>query len=346
MGKRKLGNWNVGWGGAITPYMPPRRRPRFTQPAGAPLRMGPLVRPKMQMRSGRSFTKTLTKKNTKSMRGGGAGKFSRTGYVKSHRIPRSLVGPIKAVPTRSIFGNGAACFASTQGRQAVVLLGALWNNPLLLAIRAANDANDKDSRYFLKHGSATYHLQNQNNFLVKATIYDVVALRDAPSTSLDDPVELFAKGILDEAGTGDKHLYVGVHPAMSPEFNTFYRIVRRSNITFVPGQLHHHRVFVRHNRFVRASEYEYITGASMRKLTYWSFMVFHGALGNEDDAGGTDKCTYMASRVDMAYHQNHVYSLLENNSPLRTVTQSLPAVTNIVHMADIGLVERAPISAE
>jgi len=173
-------------------------------------------------------------------------------------------------------------------------------------------------------------LKNQSNCVAKLSLYDLVTKKNTVSSSLDEPGELWAKGLTDYGAVGVTT--VGFTPFRSPEFNQYFGVNRVTTVSMEPGQQHDHVVYQLYNRVLDSIQFENNVGTSIAGVTRFLLVVFHGSLGHESASAST--VSYMPVTFDYAWSSEYTYGWIEKSARGFTATDANP--TTIVDMDFMG----------
>lgn len=314
-----------------------RKRPTTTA-TGAPVRLGRRVRPKLA----RSYV--LTKTKTKNR----PGKVTTHGDNQSSSV--STIGKKwlskfdkmlsrKIVSPQSSYKNDYGRVQCTQGTQGLTYFYFMTKTDMTAMETAANggSATNNNVRLFLKTGKVAIKLRNQANTTAKVTLYDISTKRDPLSTSVENPVKAWDKGMIDlGAGlTGVAQSVPGATPFKSPEFRNGFYVNKATTVYLEPGQQHDHTVYHKYNRIIDTVRYQNNTSAIFAGLTRWVMVVFHGTLGHESATPGT--VTFMPITLDYAVSYEYEYGWIEKTSPSFSLTDNFPkAVVDFDFMGESG----------
>lgn len=199
-------------------------------------------------------------------------------------------------------------------------------------------------RIFLRSARNVIHMRNQTNAPIKVKLFDIMTKRSPTSTTNNIPVNAWIKGIADDSGDGANHLLVGQMPGQSPEFRTYYRIVRERVLELQPGAFHEHFFKVNYNKMLSTTALDNLaTGIdSLGGFTFYSMIVAYGSIGS-DSASGTGAVTYLPVNLDVAYNKVYKYAYLEKNLPKYDIdaTHSAPAANTLHSVVDGDFVAAA-----
>lgn len=308
-----------------------RKRPYPFRPGGgtttgqsAPPRLGRRVRPKLA----RSYTATKTKTETQRGRVVKTSDNASFSVVKLGRSAGGLAYPIyKALSVpQTIVDSNSSQVLSAVGRQAVLLVipGVMFSTTALVNIKAAIAVTNRNLRIFLKKGRVKYTFRNQTNCNMRISIYDIMTKSYGPTLALDSPTDAWAKGLTDFGPTYTINT-VGATPNKSPEFKKQFRVASVTTLSLEPGQQHEHMVYHTYNRLIDSTIFDNWSGTSesIKGITRWTMVVFHGALVHESVT--PDQVTYANTTLDYAVHREYSYAWLEKAVPSLTFTDNLPS---------------------
>lgn len=347
--RRRLGWSRYGRGGqwmsapmgfSGTQFAPvPYRRKR--PPPGAPLRMGRIVRPRVQLKSGRSYTQTKTRRRRRpgTVTKNGDNASLSSNWIKStsrRRLPYAQYKQLASPQTLSFCSTGN--FSCTQGRQFVGFIQYLSRDNLLaMKSGLAGSSTEANLRFFMKTGRMKISLKNQSNSNARVTLYDIVPKRAAPNTMLDSPTEAWSKGNLDIAGSGTQYNLIGETPFKSPEFRRYFGVHRVTYVNLEPGMQHEHIVHMVYNKFVDSIAFEN-ENLSIPGLSRYCLVVFHGSLGHESVAPAT--VTTLPVVLDYMYMREWSFSYMLTPTATHQRVDTVPVnVVDFDHMGEAGDVD-------
>lgn len=352
--RRRLGWSRYGRGGqwmsspmgfSGTQFAPvPYRRKR--PPPGAPLRMGRIVRPRMQLKSGRSYTQTKTKRKRRpgNVTKNGDNASLSSNWIKStsrRRLPYAQYKQLAAPQTISLASTGN--FSCTQGRQFVGMVDYLTKGNLVPIKQSLVGTTDKNVRFFMKTGRMKISFKNQSNGNARLTLYDIVPKRTVPNGGLDTPTEAWAKGNLDLTGSGTHYNYIGETPFKSPEFRRYFGVHRVTYVNLEPGMQHEHVMHMVYNKFVDSLAFEN-ENACIPGLTRYCMIVFHGSLGHESLTPAT--VSTLPVTIDQMVIREWSFSYMETPTATHLRTDGVPTtVVDFDHMGEAGDVDADNIVA-
>lgn len=314
-----------------------RKRPTTTA-TGAPIRLGRRVRPKLA----RSYvlTKTKTKNRPGKVTSHGDNQSSSVSNIgKKWLSAFDKALSRKVVSPQTVYSNQSNNMSSTQGKQFCGYFNLLNKNDITTMETAANggSATNNTVRFFLKTAKVCLKLRNQSNTTAKMTIYDITTKRDPLSTTAENPVKAWDKGMVDlgAGATGVAQSVPGATPFKSPEFRNGFYVNRSTTVYLEPGQQHDHTVYHKYNRIVNSVRYQNNTSIYFGGLTRWIMVVFHGTLGHESLTAST--VTYMPITIDYVYSTEYSYGWIEKTAPAFSLTDNLPkTVADFDFMGESG----------
>lgn len=345
--RRRLGYGNRGaW---VPPYRPmfgapftpvPFKRKRPLTP-GAPTRAGRRVRPRYALKSGRSYTQTKTKRKRRpgTVTKNGDNASLSSNWIKStsrRRLPYAQYKQLAAPQTLSFSSTGN--FSCTQGRQFVGMVDYLSRNNLVAMKNGlTGSTTEANLRFFMKTGRMKISLKNQSNGNARLTLYDIVPKRTGPSAALDSPVEAWAKGNLDIAGSASHYNFIGETPFKSPEFRRYFGVHRVTYVNLEPGMQHEHVMHMVYNKFVDSVAFEN-ENACIPGLSRYCVIVFHGSLGHESLAPAT--VSTLPVTIDQMVFREWSFSYMLTPNATHQRTDGLPTtVVDFDHMGESGDVD-------
>jgi len=334
------GNYASTLGLRALPFKRKRPGPSTITGGGAVPRLGRRVRPRMARSY--TFTKTKTKQRTgKVISHGDNQSFSNNSIGKKWLTQFDSLMLRKVVSPQTVFSNLTGNVSSAQGKQAVLAFAYLTKTELTsMETASAGAATSVPTKYFLKVGKYVLRLRNQANTNCRMSIYDIVTKRNTVSTTLDNPSEVWTKGMTD-FGALTKET-IGMTPYRSPEFNQYFGVNRVTTISLEPGQQHDHTVYHKYNRVVDSIQFQNNVGTALAGLTRFIVIVFHGTLGHESLAASN--VTYMPITVDYAAQSEYTYGWIDKTTRAFTGTDSNPvAVADFDFMGESGDMDTNPI---
>lgn len=343
-GDRFYGGSYPGVGSALVPvYKRPRRDPPRRP---APVRMGARVGPRLK--SGRSYTRTATKRRRKMPKIYSHGDNSSFSY--NTIVGRSNLRSLRAIAKRvvnpqTVRANGASNWSVGYGVQSVNILGFMSKSQLVAIKTAANGgvATDNNLKLFLKSGLMRVNFRNTANTNMRCTIYDCVTRRTPPSSALDAPSEVWAKGMTDFSVTGT-YSTVGMTPFKSPEFREYFRVNKATTVSLEPGQEHQHTVYHKWNKIVNSTHFDNAPGEAVAGLTRYFMLVWHGTLGHEALDEGT--VTTSSGKLDYMFTSQYSYGFIQEVLPSFTNTNTLDTtITTFQFMGESGDADTAIVAA-
>lgn len=226
----------------------------------------------------------------------------------------------------------------TLGRQATTSVATTLSPGTLTAIKDIINGSStaKTVNMFLDSARTICYLRNQSNMQIKCRIFDVLCRRDPVGSGVDTPIEAWAKGITDIAGS-DNTTYIGSHPTQSEEFRKFYRILKTTVLDMPPGYYHEHIVKCKLNKVLNTTVLDSMSLNALGGYTITTMIVFHGTLVN--DTANDSLISFGSGKIDYAFLRTVKFGYLEKNTATATYSGTQFATTGLTpeFMGDTGM---------
>lgn len=210
--------------------------------------------------------------------------------------------------------NGAGQLLSPVGTQNSVVALTLYDNADMAVMQTDAGYNTgtypQRTNYYLDsaHGSAT--LTNIYLSNVTVDIYDVVARKDVSATALSTIQATWATGDVDEALTNG-YKKVGSTPFQAEAVNTYWKVLKKTQVVLGAGQMHKHHVQISPHQLVRGS-YLYYTQKAYRDLTYNTLFVIHGQPAN--DTVTQTQVTLGSAGINYIFEKEYKFKIMQGNT--------------------------------
>jgi hypothetical protein len=281
----------------------------------------------------KSKTKTKSKLHQKvSLIAGGPNSESKFFYGK-RKVPKAYTKVIKALAKNYVALNNAQRISVAVGLQGantlLTMFGPADMNTILTTI-----SSNKTNRAVVMSCSAEIMLTNMDLAPARVTLYDVIARRDIPSSSLNLPDVAWKVGYADEGGSNSNYSIIGTTPFSNDTFVQFYKVLKITNIVMSQGQTHFHRVNFSPNRLIDG-EYINYDQQGYKGLTCHT-MIVHSGMPANDSVTKTQVSTGVTN-IDVVNRIQYKYTWLTDNTTNYKVTNSLPGSFTVAQdLVDIG----------
>ncbi|AXH77389.1 MAG: putative capsid protein [Cressdnaviricota sp.] len=259
----------------------------------------------------------------------------------------------KSVFTRSVCGRIEGADAS--GPQASGLLGVAYPRSDLMYIQASmsdtinssvQTRSGFENQVYLKTCIVNHLITNQNNSNVFIDLYDIVARQDqglSPEITsqpvITTPLEAWVNGlaisgsnafsnVATQAFTAPASSSLGVTPSMSSQFNSLYKVLKKTNLCLAPGETIEHSQFHKPNYNFRYSKThgEETTGtleeAYVKNLTCFTLLVVHGQPGDLTDDGSVGMTIPEVNWSTSFVYKSHAFPFSKNVASLVSTADS------------------------
>lgn len=305
----------------------------------------------------RTTTRTKRKRSNVKVEGAG-GQIS--GFKRTGRIKRFTKQLYKRVSPQFIYANKSNRLFGTAGQQAIQTyylldnvaaqpttdndfnnMADVANNGELYAdtgalglIYPVKSYSPKTVKYFIDQVTAKYMMTNQENTNVELFIYDLVAKKDGSIT----PEGAWSGGLTDEGGNASYRNTVGISPFVSPQFNAYWKVLKKTRVVLGTGQSHCHyinwkcqKVF---NQEKLADSPYYIKGLSYATMIIQTGLPVTDTTGSTVTTAGTDVASVMTKQVKfkVVRDANQTFRNYFNNltTPGNAAQQMVDAATGAV----------------
>lgn len=251
----------------------------------------------------------------------------------------------RLVGRRTDFTNNSSNIVCTQGVQKVAYLYSLQQSELAALKTTLNGgvSTALPMKIFFGYQKLKLQLRNQSNVMARVCIYDLVPKRQAITSTADNPVEAWQKGLVD-FGLTNGETVVGQTPLRSPEFRRFFHVVRASGFWMEAGEQHEHTFYRKINKLFDSTAWDVSSPVFYPGLSAFFLIVVYGALAH-DNTSATSVTTAPVT-LDYAYSQEITSSMLPGSLPAYAQTNSLPtAIANLDQMGESGDADNDPTAA-
>lgn len=231
---------------------------------------------KTRLKTGRSTTKTKRKRSkTQTVQAPqlGTGGESYSSCVYKGR-PSKMHKTVKVMTNQFVYKVNKAFFTSSNwGQQGVTSVRGFINGDEMLAVveKAQRFYNSNGAgatvivdpgtagyqarKFFLDSVTATYRFANNGNTLINVQIYDLIC--KTTQTVLRNAQGEFVLAMEDEDNAVTTAPFSVFQPNCSPTqfklFNIQYKTIKKTTVRLHPGQVHHHKLVLKHNKVLDVS---------------------------------------------------------------------------------------------
>lgn len=324
LGGNLRGNYAAAMGLHAVAFSRKRKRAASYPPSAAP-RLGRRVR----ARPASSFTSTKTRRKRRSsgvvkQSENGSASFVKYGSSKIGRVNKQLYK--KLLGRRIDYYNGMFTGTSGTGRQYVQLL-TFGTHTQISSIKTALNGGASTQlplKMHIGYMKWVISLKNQSNFVGKCTLYDIVLKRMPYNDALDDPSELWRKGMTDFSAGVDQTNYPGNTPFRSPEFRRWCRVVKVTSLNIEPGQQHDHQVVRKHNRVYDTASWDH--SLVFTPVAMFTLIVWHGSIvSGSNSTVLSPQVSYCPMQIDGLWRMEVTSSMLPGTAPqYARITDAIP----------------------
>lgn len=232
----------------------------------------------------------------------------------------------KEVAPASYITNGAGQQLVTAGVQAPFLAMSMADSASMNLISSSS----KVLRLVLKSAIGEVFMANGFKANVRMTIYDIIARRDQPTTSIQNPYAAWGQGSTD-AALGTALTTVGGTPWETDTFNHFYKVLQRTELVLAGGAVHRHRVKLNYNKLIAGAEATYYSG--WKDVTYHCMVVISGQPAH--DTTTKTAVTLGTGGIDYTYQIDQKWCSVSNNQVQLYRTNNLATNTFAVGEAAV-----------
>lgn len=154
---------------------------------------------------------------------------------------------------------------------------------------------------------------NSSNVPMYLEIYDIRPRKDIAANTADYPAAIitpdpfYYRGIDDLYGNTTMRNYMMTDPFMARPFVEYFNVYKTTRIMLQPGEYHTHRVHFAPNRLIQYREVGTVDpqiqqpAEVFERLTYFTFVRFHGAPIVASPVSGPDFATYSKCRLGICW---------------------------------------------